>query len=232
MRCPTSSPGNPDGYIDQVCDTDDPRRSPQRGWPTRSMPSARASASAPAQVRRVARGGRRRTACRSSSTPSSFPTSTAPRSPPNSARSRPTISEHLDDAGVAAMAQAGTVAVLLPGGPITSPARRKPADRGAARRRRADGRRDCNPGTSPLTSPLLDDEHGRDPVPPDRGRMHLAGHDARSRARTRAVSAQPARLEAGQGAATWPSGTSSEPGRTRLPHGVQSAPCAHLEDEL
>jgi imidazolonepropionase-like amidohydrolase len=27
---------------------------------------------------------------------------------------------------------------------------------------------DCNPGTSPLTSPAADHEHGRHPVPDDR----------------------------------------------------------------
>ncbi len=66
---------------------------------------------------------------------------------------------------------------------------------------------DCNPGTSPLTSLLLDDEHGRDPVPPDRGGMPAPASPATRRARSagsmRSARSKPAR------AATSPSGTSS-----------------------
>lgn len=64
--------------------------------------------------------------------------------------------EHLDDDGAAALARAGTVAVLLPGAyymlreiqapPVTA-LRRHGARIALAT--------DCNPGTSPLTSPLL-----------------------------------------------------------------------------
>lgn len=64
--------------------------------------------------------------------------------------------EHLDEAGVAAMAQAGTVATLLPGAYYF--VRETKAPPVAALR--AAGvpmalATDCNPGTSPLTSPLL-----------------------------------------------------------------------------
>ncbi|MHB1560692.1 MAG: imidazolonepropionase [Isosphaeraceae bacterium] len=64
--------------------------------------------------------------------------------------------EHTDDAGVAAMAAAGTVAVLLPGAfyvlretkvPPVAIFRRLGVPMAVAT--------DCNPGTSPLTSPLL-----------------------------------------------------------------------------
>jgi len=64
--------------------------------------------------------------------------------------------EYLDDAGVAAMAAAGTVAVLLPGAfyftrdtqlPPIAALRAAGVPRALAT--------DCNPGTSPLTSPLL-----------------------------------------------------------------------------
>ena len=64
--------------------------------------------------------------------------------------------EHLSDAGVAAMAQAGTVAVLLPGAfyflrdhkaPPVDKLRHAGVPMAVAT--------DCNPGTSPLTSPLL-----------------------------------------------------------------------------
>lgn len=64
--------------------------------------------------------------------------------------------EHLDEAGVAAMARAGTVAVILPGAyyalretvaPPIALLRRHGVPMAVAT--------DCNPGTSPLTSPLL-----------------------------------------------------------------------------
>jgi len=64
--------------------------------------------------------------------------------------------EYLDDAGVAAMARAGTVAVLLPGAFYTLHETRKPPVDAL----RAAGvpmavATDCNPGTSPMTSVLL-----------------------------------------------------------------------------
>lgn len=64
--------------------------------------------------------------------------------------------EYLDDAGIAAMAVSGTVAVLLPGAFYTLKETRKPPVSGL----RAAGvpmavATDCNPGTSPLTSMLL-----------------------------------------------------------------------------
>jgi imidazolonepropionase len=64
--------------------------------------------------------------------------------------------EHLDEAGVAAMARAGTVAVLLPGAfYFTHETRLPPVD--ALRRAGVPiaVATDCNPGTSPLSSPLL-----------------------------------------------------------------------------
>ncbi len=63
--------------------------------------------------------------------------------------------EYLDDAGIAAMAQAGTVAVLLPGAFYFLRETKLPPIEAL---RRAGVRMavatDCNPGTSPLTSPL------------------------------------------------------------------------------
>jgi imidazolonepropionase len=64
--------------------------------------------------------------------------------------------EHVDEAGVAAMARAGTTAVLLPGAfYFTREERRPPVD--ALRRAGVPMAvaTDCNPGTSPLTSLLL-----------------------------------------------------------------------------
>lgn len=64
--------------------------------------------------------------------------------------------EHLDDAGIAAMAKAGTVATLLPGAYYFTRETKAPPIAGL----RAAGvpialATDCNPGTSPLTSLLL-----------------------------------------------------------------------------
>ena len=64
--------------------------------------------------------------------------------------------EHLDAAGIAAMAAAGTVAVLLPGAFYFTRDTQLPP----IQKLRAAGvplalATDCNPGTSPLTSPLL-----------------------------------------------------------------------------
>ena len=64
--------------------------------------------------------------------------------------------EYLDDGGIAAMAQAGTVAVLLPSAFYFLRETKKPP----VQKLRAAGVKlalatDCNPGTSPMTSPLL-----------------------------------------------------------------------------
>ena len=64
--------------------------------------------------------------------------------------------EHLDEDGVAAMAKAGTTAVLLPGAYYFT-RETKPPPIEALRRHQVPMAlaTDCNPGTSPLTSPLL-----------------------------------------------------------------------------
>ena len=64
--------------------------------------------------------------------------------------------EHIDEAGVEAMAEAGTVAVLLPGAFYALQETKKPPvqllrDHGVAMAVATD----CNPGTSPLLSPTL-----------------------------------------------------------------------------
>lgn len=64
--------------------------------------------------------------------------------------------EHTDEAGVAAMAAAGTVAVLLPGAfYFIRETRLPPVDLFRKHGTRIAVATDCNPGTSPLTSPLL-----------------------------------------------------------------------------
>lgn len=64
--------------------------------------------------------------------------------------------EHLDDDGVAAMARAGTVATLLPGAfYFMRETRLPPVEALRAAGVKIALATDCNPGTSPLTSPLL-----------------------------------------------------------------------------
>ena len=64
--------------------------------------------------------------------------------------------EHVDEAGVAAMAEAGTVAVLLPGAYYALQEKRKPPiDLFRSYGVPMAVATDCNPGTSPLLSPTL-----------------------------------------------------------------------------
>ena len=64
--------------------------------------------------------------------------------------------EYLDDAGALALAEAGTVAVLLPGAfYFTHETKLPPVTALRAHGVRIALATDCNPGTSPLTSPLL-----------------------------------------------------------------------------
>ena len=64
--------------------------------------------------------------------------------------------EHLDEAGAQAMAQAGTVGVLLPGAFYAlNESRRPPVDLLRAHGVRVAVATDCNPGTSPLLNPQL-----------------------------------------------------------------------------
>jgi imidazolonepropionase len=64
--------------------------------------------------------------------------------------------EYLDDAGVAAMAEAGTVAVLLPGAFYTlRETKLPPVEKLRAAAVPLAVATDCNPGTSPMTSPLM-----------------------------------------------------------------------------
>ncbi|MGE0596986.1 MAG: imidazolonepropionase [Hyphomonadaceae bacterium] len=63
--------------------------------------------------------------------------------------------EHLDDAGIAAMAEAGVVAVLLPGAfYFLRETKLPPIEELRAAGVRMAVASDCNPGTSPMTSPL------------------------------------------------------------------------------
>src|SRR6185312_3196607 len=63
--------------------------------------------------------------------------------------------EYLDDEGIAAMSKAGTVAVLLPGAfYYLRETKAPPIDALRAGGVRMAVATDCNPGTSPMTSPL------------------------------------------------------------------------------
>ncbi len=64
--------------------------------------------------------------------------------------------EYLDDAGITAMAEAGTVAVLLPGAfYFLRETKLAPIEKLRAAGVRMAVAGDCNPGTSPMTSPLM-----------------------------------------------------------------------------
>ena len=104
-----------------------------------------------ARVRR--RQGRR--ACRSSCTPTSSPTCTARALAAEHGALSADHLEYTDEDGVAAMARAGTVAVLLPGAfYVLRETQAPPVD--AFRRHSVPiaVATDCNPGTSPMTSLL------------------------------------------------------------------------------
>ena len=154
MRCRPNIAGDADGYVDLVCDDDDPGGR-CRGWPMRSMRSARGSAFRPRRSSACSTR-RARTACRSSSTPSNCPTCTARRWRRDTARCRPIISNISTTPGSRRWRRAGRSRRCCPA-PIISCARRKLPPIAALR---AAGvpialATDCNPGTSPLTSLLL-----------------------------------------------------------------------------
>ncbi len=93
--------------------------------------------------------------------------------------------EHTDEIGVRAMASAGTVAVLLPGAFYFLREKTEPPV--ALLRRHGVAiaiATDCNPGTSPLTSPLLAMNMAATQFRPDGGRVPRR-HHARRRAGTR-----------------------------------------------
>ena len=131
------------------------RRSPRRAWPTRSTASARASPSRPSRSRA---SSRRRKAL-------GLPVKLHADQLSNlhgaalAARFGALSADHLeytDEAGAAAMAKAGTVAVLLPGAfYFIRETKKPPVDLFRRHGVPMAVATDCNPGTSPLTSLLL-----------------------------------------------------------------------------
>jgi imidazolonepropionase len=91
--------------------------------------------------------------------------------------------EHLSEAGIAAMAAAGTVAVLLPGAYYFLRETRMPPLDAAARRRRAAGRRHRLQSRHLAHDlPAAGDEHGLHPVAPDAAGSAARLHRQRARA--------------------------------------------------
>ena len=136
------------------------RRRP-RGSPMRSTPSARRSPSRPRRCARVFEAARR-SACRSSCMPTSCPTAAAPRWRPSIGALSADHLEYTDEAGAAAMARAGTVAVLLPGAfYFLRETQAPPVDglpRGTACRMAL--ATDCNPGLLAADLAAARHEHG------------------------------------------------------------------------
>jgi imidazolonepropionase len=151
---PNEFKGNPDGYIDLVCD--------------RMIPGIAAAGLAdavdafcegigftPAQVRRVFEAAKAHGLDVKLHAEQLSNLNGAALAAEFGALSADHL-EHLDEAGVTAMAQAGTVAVLLPGAfYFTREHLRPPVDLLRKASVPIAIATDCNPGTSPLTSPLL-----------------------------------------------------------------------------
>ena len=122
----------------------------------RSTPFARASASRPTRSSALFEAADAARPARQAPRRAIVATRTAPRSPPSTRRLSADHLEHLDEAGAAAMAAAGMVAVLLPGAFYALQETRKPPvellrDHGVPMAVATD----CNPGTSPVLSPTL-----------------------------------------------------------------------------
>ena len=192
------------------CDEMLPAIAASRAWPMRSTPSARASPSRPTQIAPRLRRRRGRSACRSSCMPTSSPTCGGAAL---AARFGALSADHLeytDEAGAAAMAQAGTVAVLLPGAFYFLRETQKPPVDAVPPARRADGgRHRLQSGHLAAHLAAARHEHGGDPVRPD-GRGVPRRRDARGRAGAWPAGPRPARSRPANGP-TSRSGTSSSP---------------------
>ena len=181
-RCRRSSPAAPTTTSTSSAATSFPRWR-GRGSPTRSTRSARPSASR-RRRRAACSPRRRRTGCRSSCTPTSCPIPEAPRSPREFGALSADHLEYTSDAGVAAMARAGTVAVLLPGAFYAlRETRLPPIDALRAARRADGGRHRLQSGHVAGDVAAADAEHGVHAVPPDaRRRRSPAPHVHAARA--------------------------------------------------
>jgi len=133
--------------------------------------------------------------------------------------------EHTDPAGVAAMARAGTVAVLLPGAFYFIRETTKPP----VELFRAHGvnmalATDCNPGSSAAHVASAGHEYGRDAVPDDRCRMPLRCERGKVRGAL-GILGETGTLEAGKRCdlAIW---DIDRPAELNLPDGLQPVAAA------
>ena len=114
-RCRRNSPAAPDAYIDAVCARDAAGAGRPKGWSTRSTRSARRIGFTAAQTERVFRAARELGLPVKLHAEQLSDQGGAALGGALSARCRPIIWNTLGGDGIAAMAAAGTVAVLLPG---------------------------------------------------------------------------------------------------------------------
>ena len=151
---PEEFKGNPDGYIDLVCDRMIPGIA-QAGLADAVDAFCEGIGFSPAQVRRVFEAAKANGLAVKLHAEQLSNLSGAALAAEFGALSADHL-EHLDQAGVAAMAAAGTVAVLLPGAfYFTREELRPPVDLLRKAGVPIAIATDSNPGTSPLTSPLL-----------------------------------------------------------------------------
>jgi imidazolonepropionase len=151
---PPEFKGDPDGYIDQVCETMIPAVAAQ-GLAQAVDVFCEGIGFSPSQTRRVFEAARAHGLRIKIHAEQLSNLNGAALAAAFGALSADHL-EHLDEAGAAAMAAAGTVATLLPGAfYFTRETKRPPIQALRAAGVPMALATDCNPGTSPLTSPLL-----------------------------------------------------------------------------
>jgi imidazolonepropionase len=151
---PPEHTGDPDGYIDLVCDAILPAAA-EAGLADAVDAFCEGIGFSPAQVRRVFAAARKLGMPVKLHAEQLSNLHGAALAAEFGALSADHL-EHLDSDGIAAMARAGTVAVLLPGAfYFTRETKNPPVTDLRAAAVPIALATDCNPGTSPLTSPLL-----------------------------------------------------------------------------
>ncbi len=151
---PPEHTGDPDGYIDLVCDAILPAAA-EAGLADAVDAFCEGIGFSPAQVRRVFAAARELGMPVKLHAEQLSNLHGAALAAEFGALSADHL-EHLDSDGIAAMARAGTVAVLLPGAfYFTRETKNPPVTDLRAAAVPIALATDCNPGTSPLTSPLL-----------------------------------------------------------------------------
>ena len=154
MRCREEYKGRADDYIDFVCERGS-AGSAKEGLVDAVDAFCERIAFTPEQTRRVFEKARR-SGCRSSCTPTSSPTSAARRSRPDTGRSRPITSSSAARRAFPRCARRAPSRCLLPGAFYFLKEKQLPPI-GALRRHGVPIAlaTDHNPGSSPLSSPLL-----------------------------------------------------------------------------